>query len=81
MTTTTYPGGLLALRTAGVAITGYITPSVLDTPFFGLDAQNDVVAGLDYGALAVSVGTAISGVPGQLDFSDPDNSGFIPLTL
>lgn len=74
-------GGLLSLNTAGVGITGYITPSVLETAFFGFDAQNAVIAGFDYGAWEVAVGTPTSGVPGALDFSDPNNSGFIPNIL
>lgn len=48
-------GGLLALKPATVGIRGYVTPSVPGTPFFGLDCQNDVIAGLDTGSWAVPV--------------------------
>ena len=44
-------GGYLDLRPAGVAISGYITPSA-PAPFFGLDVENSVISGLDVGAFA-----------------------------
>ena len=47
-------GGYLNLRPAGVGINGYFVPSV-PGPFFGLDAENDAIAGLDVGAWAVSL--------------------------
>jgi hypothetical protein len=47
-------GGYLDLKPAGVLISDYITPSV-PGPFFGLDVENSVIAGLDVGSLAISV--------------------------
>jgi hypothetical protein len=48
-------GGYLALKPAGVGISAYFVPSVPDTPFFGLDVENDAIAGLDVGALATEL--------------------------
>lgn len=70
-------GGYLSLRAAGVSITGYVTPSIIDTPFFGFDAQNDVIAGFDTGSWETAAGSPVYKL-GQLDFSDPNQSGLMP---
>lgn len=51
-----FKGGYLNLIPAGVGIGQYFVPSVVGTPLFGLDAQNDNIAGLDTGAIATIVG-------------------------
>jgi len=51
-------GGYLALKPAGVRVAAYLIPSVSDTPFFGLDVENDTIAGLDTGALATELSPA-----------------------
>lgn len=42
-------GGYLTTRPAGVMIDYYMTPDAGDDPYFGLDCENSVVAGLDVG--------------------------------
>lgn len=46
-------GGHLNFRAAGVGVVGYFYPSA-DAPLFGLDVENDAIAGLDVGCVAVS---------------------------
>lgn len=48
-----FKGGYLSLKPAGVRVDAYYTPSVPNTPYFGLDVENDVIAGLDVGAWGV----------------------------
>jgi Protein of unknown function (DUF2612) len=42
--------GLLSLKSAGVMIDSFMTPSVPSTPYFGLDVQNSSISGFDTGA-------------------------------
>lgn len=42
-------GGYFNLRPAGVRITGFYQPSVVDEPIFGFDAENATVSGWDTG--------------------------------
>ena len=50
-------GGYFLMRPAGVRITGYWEPSLPfpATPFFGLDAENATISGLDVGAWMVTI--------------------------
>jgi hypothetical protein len=52
-----FKGGYLNLIPAGVGIAFYFEPSVVGVPIFGLDANNDSIAGLDAGAIATIVGS------------------------
>lgn len=47
--------GYIDLRPAGVLMLGYFEPSVPNVPFFGLDAENATVSGLDVGAWVVEI--------------------------
>ena len=47
--------GLLPLKAAGVAITGYFASSSIGAPLFGLDFENAYISGLDVGAWAVAI--------------------------
>lgn len=49
-----FTGGYLPLKPAGVLVTRYVT-SQSGAPIFGLDVQNQYIAGLDTGALATLV--------------------------
>lgn len=42
--------GLLSLKSAGVQIDSFMTPSAPSTPYFGFDSQNSSVSGFDTGA-------------------------------
>lgn len=44
-----YFSGALNVRPAGVEIDYYMTPDVDDDPYFGLDIESSVIAGLDVG--------------------------------
>jgi hypothetical protein len=48
-------GGYLAVKPFGVSILGYFKPSVDGAPLFALDASGEYAAGLDSGALAISI--------------------------
>lgn len=48
-----FKGGYLKLKPAGVHVDNYYTLSVPGAPYFGLDIENDVIAGLDIGAWGV----------------------------
>lgn len=47
--------GLLPLKPEAVHVDGYVMTSVDGTPLFGLDVENDYIAGLDVGALAIDL--------------------------
>lgn len=44
--------GLLDLKPATVAVTGYVTPSIPMTPFFGFGLENGAISGFGVGAWA-----------------------------
>lgn len=46
-------GGYLALRPAGVEVSGYLVPSVPDTPIFGWGVDNSSIGGWGHGSWAV----------------------------
>lgn len=50
-----FKGGYLDLVPAGVSVADYFMPSVVGVPLFGLDAENENIAGLDVGAMATIV--------------------------
>lgn len=45
-----FRGGYLNIKPAGVKIDAYLTPTVVDAPYFGFDVQNQSIAGFDTGA-------------------------------
>lgn len=47
--------GYFNVRPCGVNVTAYIAPGTVGSPFFGLDVQNSIIAGLDSGALAMQL--------------------------
>lgn len=47
--------GLLPLKPEAVHVDGYVMTSIDGTPMFGLDVENDYIAGLDVGALAIDL--------------------------
>lgn len=47
--------GELLIKPADVRIAGYVVPSVPGAPIFGLDVENDNIAGLDVGCWALEV--------------------------
>lgn len=47
-----FTGGYLGLKPAGVRVTGYLTPTVPNVPFFGWDLDSSLIAGWDVGAWA-----------------------------
>lgn len=49
-------GGYLSLRPAGVGVRNYILPSVAG-PIFGLDVQNENMAGVDFGVWGTALST------------------------
>ena len=46
-------GGYIPLKPEAVHINGYYTPSVSNTPLFGFDVANNLIAGFDVGSWAV----------------------------
>lgn len=48
--------GYIALRPAGVLITGYYQETVADVPLFGFDVENSTIAGFDHGAWVKQIG-------------------------
>jgi len=47
--------GYLSVKPVGVRITDYLQPSDLATPFFGMDAANDSIAGFDTGSWPTTI--------------------------
>lgn len=47
--------GLLPLKPEAVHVDGYVMASEDGSPIFGLDVENDYIAGLDVGALAIDL--------------------------
>jgi hypothetical protein len=45
-----FTGGLLTPRPAGVRVRSFMTPTVSNVPYFGLDAENSGISGFDVGA-------------------------------
>lgn len=53
VTTALLENGYFNIKPVGVGIAGYVTPSILGSPVFGLDANGMAMAGLDAGCWAV----------------------------
>lgn len=52
VTTALLENGYFDIKPVGVRVAGYVTPSVVGSPVFGLDAAGSVMAGLDIGSWA-----------------------------
>jgi hypothetical protein len=50
-----FSSGMLDLVPAGVRVDQYLIPSVANAPYFALDVENSLLAGLDTGAFGVAI--------------------------